>query len=88
MQIYYNPKFDWRSYDALHLLTSHRYYRNLTSYSALKHCNEALKNYYEFAVDLHFNKTPVFDENNIREYEYPIGDMAREVLDKFTGIID
>ncbi len=40
------------------------------------------------AVDLHFNKTPVFDENNIREYEYPIGDMAREVLDKFTGIID
>ncbi|XP_046461086.1 uncharacterized protein LOC124207589 [Daphnia pulex] len=65
MQIYYNPKFDWRSYDALHLLTSHRYY-----------------------LDLHFNKTPVFDENNIREYEYPIGDMAREVLDKFTGIID
>jgi hypothetical protein len=43
MQIYYNPKFDWRSYDALHLLTSHRYYRNLTSYLALKHCNEALK---------------------------------------------
>jgi hypothetical protein len=39
-------------------------------------------------VDPYFNKTPVFNENNIREYEFPFGEMAREVLDKFNGIIE
>jgi hypothetical protein len=32
-------------------------------------------------VDPKFNKTPVFDENNIRTYEYPFGDMVRQLLD-------
>jgi hypothetical protein len=33
------------------------------------------------AVDPKYNQTPVFDENNIRTYEYPFGDMVRELLD-------
>lgn len=32
-------------------------------------------------MDPNFNKTPIFDENNIRTYPYPFGEMAREVLD-------
>ena len=35
------------------------------------------------AVDPNYNKTPVFDEFNIQTYEYPFGDMAREVLKLF-----
>ena len=38
-------------------------------------------------VDPHFNKTPVFDEFNIQTYEYPFGDMAREVLDHFNRTV-
>ncbi len=32
-------------------------------------------------MDPNYNKTPVFDEDNIRTYEYPFGEMAREILD-------
>ncbi|XP_046640933.1 uncharacterized protein LOC124326253 isoform X2 [Daphnia pulicaria] len=32
-------------------------------------------------LDPNYNKTPVFDENNIRTYEYPFGDMVRHLLD-------
>lgn len=31
-------------------------------------------------VDPNFNKTPVFNEDVIRTYPYPFGEMAREVL--------
>ncbi|XP_046641059.1 uncharacterized protein LOC124326343 [Daphnia pulicaria] len=35
-------------------------------------------------MDPKYNQTPVFDENNIRTYEYPFGDMVRQLLDMQT----
>ena len=32
-------------------------------------------------VDANYNKTPVFDEETIRTYKYPFGEMVRELLD-------
>lgn len=34
-----------------------------------------------FIVDKNYNKTPTFNESNIQTYQYPFGEMAREVLD-------
>jgi hypothetical protein len=31
-------------------------------------------------VDPNFNQTPSFDENVVKTYPYPFGDMAREVM--------
>lgn len=38
-------------------------------------------------MDPNYNKTPVFDEDNIRTYKYPFGEMAREILSE-SPVID
>lgn len=39
-------------------------------------CNTSL----EFLVDPYYNETPSFDENVIKTYPYPFGEMAREMV--------
>ncbi|XP_046448567.1 uncharacterized protein LOC124197245 [Daphnia pulex] len=36
---------------------------------------------HRFYLDKNYNKTPTFNESNIQTYQYPFGEMAREVLD-------
>ena len=42
---------------------------------------------HRYYLDPNFSKIPVFDEINIQTYEYPFGEMAREVLNHFKDIV-
>lgn len=36
---------------------------------------------FDFIVDKRYNETPIFNEDTIKTYKFPFGEMAREMLE-------
>ena len=87
MELYKNTDFDWRKLDAIHLLINHRQYSKTTKlnyfclFFVLILVNANFVCFFSI-VDKQYNKTPHFNEVNIQKYEFPFGELAREIMNK------
>ncbi len=77
--LYVDPEFNWRQLDAIHLMINHRHYsiRTIKSFST---SIILLIGFFVRIVDPYYNETPTFDENIVKSYPYPFGEMAREMI--------
>ena len=87
MNLFKNKNFDWRKLDAIHLLINHRSKSNWLNFKSINGLDLIWYSCHSnISVDPNYNKTRDFDEDNIQTYEYPFGEMAREVIaDPDTG---
>lgn len=76
--LYTYKEFDWRALDTIHLMINHRHY----SKSNFPFNNSTFDLWFFFfsLVDPYYNVTPFFDENVVKNYPYPFGGMAREMV--------
>ena len=81
--LYVNEDFNWRTLDTIHLMINHRHYRTYAQWSIyFSQLTRRLWLYLIIGiVDLYYNKTPILDEKTIKDYPYPFGAMAREMIE-------
>ena len=79
MRLYWDKKFRWRKLDAIHLNINHRYCkinRKCIAWPPLSvHFLVIFK-----GDPTSYDEYPVLDEQVLKTYPYPFGDMVREML--------